>query len=86
MRCRVCKCTEDRACDPPCSWEAGQGDLCTTCADVVMAITKWRVDAYRPSMAALMRECVARLPVGRKRKRGKGSVKALALARISRTM
>lgn len=28
-RCRVCACTEDDACDPPCSWV--EDDLCSAC-------------------------------------------------------
>jgi hypothetical protein len=29
--CRVCRCTDVRACDPPCSWASA--DLCSTCAE-----------------------------------------------------
>lgn len=34
-RCRVCGCTEDRACPGGCHWvfdRTGQGDLCSSCA------------------------------------------------------
>jgi hypothetical protein len=29
-KCRVCGCTHDKACEPPCWWE--EPDLCSTCA------------------------------------------------------
>jgi hypothetical protein len=33
--CRVCGCTDTRACDPPCSW--AELDLCTACVDTEAA-------------------------------------------------
>lgn len=35
MKCRVCKCTQERACDNGCGWFAP--GLCTTCARMVDA-------------------------------------------------
>lgn len=32
-RCRVCGCTFLRGCPGGCDWAAGQGDLCTVCAE-----------------------------------------------------
>lgn len=29
--CRVCGCTEARACNPPCAWADWKHTLCTTC-------------------------------------------------------
>ena len=60
-RCRVCGCTEERACFPPCSWEPGQADLCTSCADTVYAVGEWLQNAVRPSFAALKREALRRV-------------------------
>ena len=56
MKCRVCKCTEDRACANSCSWAPGEGDLCTNCAAVVEAISHYREVAYRFSLIRLMAE------------------------------
>jgi len=36
--CRVCGCTQDRACPGGCGWETADRDLCTACADRVWAI------------------------------------------------
>lgn len=33
-RCRVCGCTDDRACSPPCSWADPQHTLCSACVEV----------------------------------------------------
>jgi hypothetical protein len=41
--CRVCGCTDTRACNPPCSWEepidegGEQGDICSTCARAMLS-------------------------------------------------
>jgi hypothetical protein len=59
VRCRVCGCTEADACIPPCSWEPGQNDLCTTCAAAVDAMVEWANSARRANMAALRREFLA---------------------------
>ena len=52
--CRVCGCTETRACIPPCSW--AEPDLCTSCQQVMAAIAKWAVRASDPNMLKLMIE------------------------------
>ncbi len=56
MKCRVCKCTYERACANGCGWAPGEGDLCTNCAAVVEAIREYREVAYRFSWAALKQE------------------------------
>jgi hypothetical protein len=56
-RCRVCRCTEVEPCNPPCAWEPGEPDLCTTCAEVIRIVRQWREEeAVQPSFAALQRE------------------------------
>lgn len=35
--CRVCGCTENAGCDPPCWWI--EPDLCSNCAGVALSIT-----------------------------------------------
>jgi hypothetical protein len=68
--CRVCRCTEREACNPPCSWvpashppiRTGNNitvemeDLCSTCHAAAVAILEWADAAHRPSKAALWRE------------------------------
>ena len=56
LKCRVCKCTEMEACNPPCGWEPGQGDLCTSCAHMIRTLRAWLEIAHRPSVAALLHE------------------------------
>ncbi len=55
-RCRVCKCTEEEPCNPPCGWERNEPDLCTTCADIIRHVRDWMEGAHRPSFAALNAE------------------------------
>lgn len=55
-KCRVCSCTETRACNPPCSWVPGELDLCSTCEATALVLRMWLDSAYRPSMLALARE------------------------------
>ena len=55
-RCRVCGCTELDACNPPCGWEPGHEDLCTTCNAAAKAIVQWLWAARRANKAALWRE------------------------------
>jgi len=57
-RCRVCKCTEMRACFPPCYWEPGEPDLCDRCAETIRQVQQWLQVAVRPSFAALKREAM----------------------------
>lgn len=58
VSCRVCYCTEDRACSPPCSW--AEDDLCSTCARAIeqikRAVRDWLETAYDPKAARLFRE------------------------------
>lgn len=50
-RCRVCGCTELDACNPPCGWQAGHEDLCTTCHAAAEAIHEWMWAARRANSA-----------------------------------
>ncbi len=56
MKCRVCKCTQDRACDNGCGWARGLGDLCTNCAEIVERIRDYSDIAYSFNWAGLKRE------------------------------
>jgi hypothetical protein len=55
-RCRVCKCTEDRACatNPPCGWE--EQSLCTNCAAAINWLANWILSARNPYVGNLVRE------------------------------
>jgi hypothetical protein len=55
MKCRVCGCTEQRACDGGCSWVNG-ADICSICAAAVEALRNWLERSNRPSWSALKRE------------------------------
>jgi hypothetical protein len=81
VRCRMCGCTEIEACDPPCGWEPGEGDLCTTCADVMRAMLHWFRAGHHPTKTSLLREfasAASRIHAGqdpynaRKKRRGAG--------------
>jgi hypothetical protein len=37
-RCRICRCTDERACPEGCSWVEGVEDLCSACAKIEIAI------------------------------------------------
>lgn len=52
--CRVCGCTHDRACDNGCTWVTN--DLCSTCAEAIVAVSRWMQNAYRTPGARLIRE------------------------------
>lgn len=54
MRCRVCGCTDERACAGGCSWV--DGDICSGCFRVAEALREWMESANRASWAALRRE------------------------------
>jgi hypothetical protein len=56
VRCRMCGCTEIEACEPPCGWEPGEGDLCTTCAIMMRAMLHWLFAGHHPTKASLLRE------------------------------
>lgn len=67
MKCRLCKCTDNNACDPPCGW--AEENLCTSCAFVAEQIRDWIRGAVRPSFAALKREVMEEVrPRVRKRR------------------
>ncbi len=66
MKCRVCKCTYERACDNGCGWAAP--GLCTNCVEISEAIRDYREVAYSFSLRALMREVDAPALVKRVRK------------------
>jgi hypothetical protein len=57
VRCRVCRCSEDNPCNPPCAW--AEYGLCTSCALVVAALAEWSIAAHWPNRAALWREVAA---------------------------
>lgn len=59
MKCRVCKCTHNQPCEPPCGWE--MPGLCTSCAGVIRALGGWYEGAHKASIAALLREFKAYL-------------------------
>ena len=52
--CRVCRCTEDEPCNPPCAWF--DESLCTSCALIVEAFMSWREGAHMANVAGLFRE------------------------------
>ncbi len=54
-RCKVCRCTHNEPCEPPCGWSDIEPDLCTGCEDVADAYVEWLLNAVRPSHAALKR-------------------------------
>lgn len=62
MKCRVCKCTHERACDNGCGWAPGQGDLCTNCAQIIKALRQYAGIAYSFNRAGLMREVLDAAP------------------------
>jgi hypothetical protein len=43
QRCRICECTETDSCVGPCSWV--EPDLCSTCAETLIAIVEYCTDA-----------------------------------------
>ncbi len=55
-KCRVCGCTQENACNPPCGWQPGAGNLCTSCAYAVNVVAEWLAIANRPMIAPLLRE------------------------------
>ena len=53
-KCRVCRCTELEACDPPCSWV--EADLCSLCAFTIQTLGAWEACAHKANQTALFRE------------------------------
>lgn len=44
-KCRVCFCTDEQACSPPCYWMPGE-DLCSSCALTIRSIAVWLLATY----------------------------------------
>lgn len=56
MRCRMCGCTDNNACNPPCSWAPGRSNLCSSCLVVAAVVAAWEEIAVKANFAALKRE------------------------------
>jgi hypothetical protein len=54
--CRVCGCTDEHACNPPCAWF--DPTLCTTCALAAEALRGWSEAAVKPWFAGLVQEAM----------------------------
>lgn len=54
--CRVCSCTPESPCKPPCHRVAP--GFCSRCHDVLVTMLNWDQTAYRPNVVALIREFV----------------------------
>jgi len=61
IRCRVCRCTETDACNPPCGWAPDDFDLCDNCAHIIGELVSWLESARTPGWPALRREAEATL-------------------------
>ena len=51
--CRICGCTEERACGAGCSW--AEPDLCSSCAEMREAFKEYFEDTPAASLNALLR-------------------------------
>ena len=71
MNCRVCRCSQDRPCEPPCGWahQPGEQPICSTCVQF-----RRQMEAYLRSSGA-MSAAVLRMygEVGRSSRAEKGS-------------
>jgi hypothetical protein len=59
--CRMCRCTWEAPCNPPCSWAPGtdspSGPLCSSCKALADMVADWFTEiGLQPSWAALRRE------------------------------
>lgn len=54
MTCRFCECTDDEACNPPCSWAAE--NVCSTCQEALEALETWLESCVKPHLFLLIRE------------------------------
>lgn len=45
MKCRVCGCSEERACAGGCLWV--EADLCSTCEEAIDVLAAYMDNAYR---------------------------------------
>jgi hypothetical protein len=61
VTCRVCGCTDDHACNPPCAWF--EPTLCTTCALAAEVIGAWTDAAVTPSLTNLLNEAGVEISV-----------------------
>lgn len=64
VACRICGCTQDRACSSGCSW--AEPDLCSTCYDFRNELQQFMEDGYRvtkQSLARLYDEVNNKLPI-----------------------
>jgi hypothetical protein len=52
--CRVCHCSQDQPCDPPCSWEPYANSLCTNCAFAIRRLQDWSAGAHTPNFGRLI--------------------------------
>lgn len=63
MKCRICHCTQERACPAGCGWAAEKGpdvDICTVCAAFRAEMDEYVSQANRvtgASLARLLKEC-----------------------------
>ncbi len=56
-KCRVCGCSQNEPCNPPCGWARAKGNLCTSCDDLAGNIREWMQDvAVLPNLAELVLE------------------------------
>jgi hypothetical protein len=54
-RCRICGCTQERACPAGCGWAPDEGDLCTVCASFRNELEEYFGQAAGVSNASLIR-------------------------------
>jgi hypothetical protein len=54
-KCRICGCTDERACPAGCGWEPYQGDICSVCAAFKRHLEAYNEDALKVSAASLAR-------------------------------
>jgi len=54
--CRVCSCTENEPCNPPCSWADRRETVCSNCYDMAQSLSEWFRSALKPDVIALARE------------------------------
>ena len=70
MKCRICGCTEDRPCEPPCSWAHGgkRGPLCSVCEEFIRSLrVYWESSgASKAGVARAYDDMLASLGIGPK--------------------
>jgi hypothetical protein len=55
--CRVCGCTDDRACDEGCWWLSDHDDLCSSCVAAQPHVVKRTIDHPRTTAARDVATC-----------------------------